>query len=135
MKKCCKCNVERPFSEYYLRSGGEKGYRSVCKPCSKLISRDKYKKNKQQRQSWNREYYKNNKQETDIRNKQNRLNLKDGYYYVYMVPDKNFYVGQTDSMDWRKYFHKSEMWELHKCKTREEALALESIYHQIGFPG
>ena len=33
MKKCTKCGVEKPLSEYYKNSSQKSGLQSKCKPC------------------------------------------------------------------------------------------------------
>ncbi len=33
MKKCTKCGIEKPLSEYYKNSSQKSGLQSKCKPC------------------------------------------------------------------------------------------------------
>jgi len=38
MKKCCKCNVEKPLTEFYKRKNSKDGFNSWCKKCATKAS-------------------------------------------------------------------------------------------------
>ena len=112
MKRCSMCKVEKPLSEFYWRKQIN-NYNHSCKKC--LYN---YKKSKNYPQE------------------------KNKYYFVYMLPNANYYVGQTCQIKTRMSGHRcyqqrdtSDYIILHKCKTRKEALEYEKIYHKLGFPG
>ena len=135
MKVCNKCNKTKELSEYYWNSFKKK-HTIYCKECARKDDKQNYHENIEERRKVKRAYFRKHYKEIYERQKRNRLNLKDGYYYVYCLLDKDFYVGQTDSVKWRNYTHKSEdVMILHKCKTRKEAKWFEKVYHDIGFPG
>lgn len=54
MKKCSKCELEKPIDEYY------KSIKSKCKECVKEARRKKYKENAEKEKSYARTYYKEN---------------------------------------------------------------------------
>jgi hypothetical protein len=57
MKVCSKCNIEKPFDEFYKHKRFKDGFRSECKNCVK-----KYKDyNKDKIKEWYLEYYKKNR--------------------------------------------------------------------------
>ena len=71
-----------------------------------------------------------------------RASYNDGFFYVYILPNKNYYVGQTCNLYVRMEDHRikegndtTDYIILHKCTTRKEALWIEAVYHEIGFPG
>lgn len=45
-KICSYCNVEKPLEEYYIRRASKDGLDTKCKKCVKVISKEKYEKNK-----------------------------------------------------------------------------------------
>ena len=66
---------------------------------------------------------------------------KDDHFSVYLLPDHN-YVGQTQNVADRKRKHRNyhnrnvdNIQILHKFNTREEALAKEAEYHNMGYAG
>jgi len=66
--------------------------------------------------------------------------IKDGYYYVYLLPKEN-YVGCTDNVYMRMSNHRvknrdtSDYIILGRFKDRDEALRLETSYHDKGYAG
>ena len=99
--------------------------RRLCKDCFRI-------RNKKNVLKWQ----KTHKDKMKKIHKRYRENIFDGFYYVYCLPEKDYYVGQTSIPKRRMWQHKVKDYiELHKCKTRKEALEYEKIYHQLGFPG
>lgn len=134
MKRCTKCNIEKELSEfrfYYRKAEDRSYYRQPCKDCEKISARGRAlrwaKNNLKRARDKSMKYYYNT--------------LKDGYYYVYLLPNEN-YVGQTSTIKKRIREHLNDHnrdttdWKvLHKCTTREEALSLERSYHEKGYKG
>ena len=92
---------------------------------------------KEERNAYMKEYRAKNPQRT----KQYRDNQKDGYHRVYLLEDYN-YVGVTNNIKQRFYLHKSQHNRdctnhrvLYKTKSREDALELEELLHDIGYEG
>lgn len=46
MKICIKCNIEKPFSEFYKAPRNGTGYRGNCKSCAHIMHRERYTRSK-----------------------------------------------------------------------------------------
>lgn len=57
MKKCNKCNIEKPLDEFYKHKGGKLGRRSDCKECKKAYQ----EANKDKIRARKKTYYEANK--------------------------------------------------------------------------
>jgi len=123
---------------------------------------------KEERKEYNKAHYLKNKEKVKERTKQYRLankdkskqwyldnkefhlkNCKDYYdnvvktgdYRVYVLPNANYYVGQTSAETHRMRQHRydgndtTDYEILHICDTEKEAKWYEKVYHKIGFPG
>ena len=44
-KKCNRCNIEKPVSEYYKQKGGKDGLRPECKQCVSAYYKEEYENN------------------------------------------------------------------------------------------
>lgn len=56
MKKCSKCNIEKPFSDFHKRSNRPLGLKSSCKECVKKAikkNRKEYSRNYDLKRSYN----------------------------------------------------------------------------------
>jgi len=119
MKKCIKCNEEKSLDQFNQRQ-------SKCKSCQYELTKKHYKTNKE---TYAQQYKK-------FHNK-----CKDGFHYVYYIPEHH-YVGVTNNVINRKYYHKSVHKRIldgieivHKTPCRKEALKVESKLHNIGYYG
>ena len=128
MKTCNTCKVEKPLTEFYpvRRTTKKIYYKSFCKVCDK----EKHKEWKKKNHNRMNELVKNSYYKT-----------KDDHFSVYLLPDHN-YVGQTQNVADRKRKHRNyhnrnvdNIQILHKFNTREEALAKEAEYHNMGYAG
>ncbi len=63
MKKCSKCGIEKPLTEFYKDSKNKKKYRSICKKCNSIYLQE----NKERKKLYDQEYRK--KKETIDRTK------------------------------------------------------------------
>ncbi len=109
-KVCTKCKIEKPLSDYHWNSKKHKYKRAYCKECGRKARRD-----------W-------------------RESKKDGYWYVYLLPEHN-YVGITECVHERMNAHKNtgknvEGYKiLGSFKTGPEAALMEAKYHCDGYNG
>ena len=61
MKKCCRCNEIKDYSEFHKNSTKADGYAYQCKPCRKSIKAESYQKNKEIYKNTNKAYREKNK--------------------------------------------------------------------------
>ena len=45
MKKCTKCGIEKPLSDFYKNKTNKDGLQKRCKPCDISLNRQRYQKN------------------------------------------------------------------------------------------
>ena len=76
MKKCTKCGVEKPLSEFNKNKSKKDGFQSSCKICHRLQSKDHYSLNKPKRWEYAKNYYKSNIEKIKCQDKQRWLRKK-----------------------------------------------------------
>ena len=115
MKKCKCCNEEKPLDQFYKRQ-------AKCKPCHIEYVKQYRKNNPEKEKQWN---------ENEI----------TGISLVYLLPDHN-YVGVTNRFNRRMSDHRSTQGRntdnvrvLYTTKSRDEALELEALLHDMGYEG
>lgn len=58
MKKCNRCNLDKPYDQFYKRSALKDGYQKLCKVCKAIMDKKRYAqpevKEKQYKSSKNR---------------------------------------------------------------------------------
>lgn len=59
MKKCTKCGVEKPLSEFHKNKKSKDGLSSYCKSCSSIYGKEWLKQNWEKRRASNLKYYYN----------------------------------------------------------------------------
>lgn len=69
MKKCKKCNIEKPFSDFHKNKVGKYGLENKCKQCVN----DYYQNNKLKHQQKTKKYYHLNKEQWKYYPSQNNL--------------------------------------------------------------
>jgi hypothetical protein len=74
MKKCSKCEIEKPLTEFYKRGNG---YKSQCKECSSIYGKEYYSSNKDIHNLKMIEHYVTNKEKYQTRQKKYRIDNKD----------------------------------------------------------
>lgn len=108
MKTCRTCKQDKPLTEYHKCIKTNATYlRSYCKDCGKEARR---------------EY---------------RRKLKDGKWYVYLLPEEH-YVGITNCIKERMRSHKkiTDGYEIiGSYETPAHALMVEAYYHTKGYYG
>lgn len=131
MKVCSKCKIEKDLSEFRKDKTRKDGMSFWCKVCMKKTIYDWHHKNIDHVKEYDKK-----------RAKKAYYNLKDGKFYVYLIPNNGEnYVGCTDNPTWRKNQHTSngkntkEFTILGTFNTREEALSVEKQYHDKGYAG
>ena len=75
MKKCTKCNIDKPFTDFHKNKKSKDGYTFSCKQCTKSY----YKNNKESRDEYQKQYYQENKDEQYLKNRERYLNNKERY--------------------------------------------------------
>ena len=123
---------QREASRRYYEKNKEK---------QKAIQKEYRDKNKEKRKEYDKQYYLANKEKVKEKVKKFKANQKDGYHRVYLLEDYN-YVSVTNNIKQRFYLHKSQHNRdctnhrvLYKTKSREDALELEELLHDIGYEG
>jgi len=133
IKKCTKCGVEKPFSEFYKEKTVKSGLRSSCKDCERLRNKIYREKNKEKVKKHAKEYCKKNKEK-----------LKDTLYKwreenpeKFKTINKRYYEKNKENLNekTRNYYNKnreaclqqkSEYFQKNKDKIRE----YNRRYHQ-----
>lgn len=88
MKQCSKCNLIKPYQDYYKKSDNKDGHMSYCKKCD-IARRSKWNAdNREKARAQDRKYYANNpekrKQKNHIYRKNNATKIitySRDYYY------------------------------------------------------
>ncbi len=145
MKKCKECGEEKSLDNYYIscKYKGKPIYKSYCKDCNIIRAethrQDNLKHYNKLRKVYRKKYYDKNKELLNDNMKQYNKSKKDGYHYVYYLPEEH-YVGVTDNVKYRMYSHKSNFSRhtndveiVHKTPCRKEAELVESKLHSIGY--
>ena len=77
MKRCPKCNIEKPFEEFQNDSGNADGFYHYCKECEKIRKRQYYLDNQEEIKKEVREYTILNKKKISINKKRYYLENKE----------------------------------------------------------
>ena len=72
MKKCTKCKVEKPLSEFYKAKSTKDGYDRRCKKCKIFYQKDYIQENIDGKRKYDKKYYKKNKNRFKEANKKNQ---------------------------------------------------------------
>ena len=138
MKKCRVCSETKDLDQFNKKQ-------TQCKQCQNAYVKQHYQKNKKR-------YFKNNiisskkwqtKNQEHLKSyrKQRNEGFKDGHYSVYLLPDHN-YVGQTGGVERRMFQHQNKHSRntdnvriLYTTKSKDEALELEALLHDMGYEG
>ena len=138
-KHCNKCNVKLVRGDNW-RESNAKNYVNRCTPCCVSYQVDYNKDNIHYVYSKVNAYRYRNKTRQRYLDYQKKVynSKKDGFYYVYLIDN---YVGQTEVPYYRRNQHKHDGKDvstfriLSKLDTREEALELEGLLHDMGYDG
>lgn len=76
-KKCTRCHIEKPETEFDLRPDRPGKRRSHCKDCRRKEVRDQDKKNRKRKSLYNKDYRKTNKEKIDLKGKIYREQNRD----------------------------------------------------------
>lgn len=61
-KKCIKCNIEKPITDFYKDSSTKDNYRPECKSCKRQLGKLRYLQNRERINEQCRQYYRDNKE-------------------------------------------------------------------------
>jgi len=86
MKTCSKCEIKKPFTEFYKRGDG---YKSHCKICSATYSKSYYLENKTDHNQKMVEHYEQNKEQYKIIHKLYREKNKEKINSIAKSYNKN----------------------------------------------
>lgn len=75
MKRCDKCKIEKPFSDFAKNRAFKDGLQKRCKPCGREDNRDSYLRNKEK----HKERYEENHEEIRSRQKRYRAEHAEDY--------------------------------------------------------
>lgn len=62
MKQCSKCKIEKDFSDFHKLSESKSGYKSACKICRSIETKEYYEKNKEKNKRRRKKYYEENRE-------------------------------------------------------------------------
>jgi hypothetical protein len=74
MKKCCRCEVEKPYNKFHKNKASKDGYKAACKKCRKIESKDNY--NPEKAKEWRENNKEKRKEQYDkwyTKNRETRL--------------------------------------------------------------
>lgn len=119
-KKCTKCKLILPITDFHKRGGKEKGYRSLCKSCSNKNSSLWYSKNK---------VYYNERKSIYRKNNRNLINTTYNKYYISrMSNDSIFKMTRNIRSLIRASFKRAVNSKYKKSKKTEEILGCSIDY-------
>ena len=108
MKKCIKCQVEKPITEYHKWNQRTDGYRPECKSCRKLDSKKYYNK------------YRNSLIERQRKNREINPNYFLEYYKNNIEYFEKYYINHTEHYkNWRTV-NKDRLWKLRKQRIKND---------------
>ena len=102
LKKCSKCNIEKPLTEYHkngFNTRGEQKYRGYCKSCANLLETERY---------WKKREFIDNQRTICKKCGETRKHVLDFHHIV--PSEKDFTIGQL-----KKGSKKVILNEIEKC--------------------
>jgi len=98
MKKCRKCEVEKPLDMFYTKTAAKDGKNSWCKDCSNIAASEYYKKNPEIHKEQNKIYSKKCKEKNLVIVKAiTNLTCSDcGYTHTTTAPFDWHHLGGKD---------------------------------------
>lgn len=108
MKKCSKCKVEKPLTEFGKNKAQKDGYAFYCKLCKREWYNEWYKSNKESRA----EYYQSNKESISKSHKEYRSSKKE-YYKEY---NKNYFQLNKEIVYKRRKEYRNNYPHIHRWR-------------------
>lgn len=105
MKKCTKCKVDKPLTEFSKHKHTKDGLNCHCKVCIKIAAKQWSKNNKDKAYTWSKNWRDNNPQKQKASTKR-WLKCKSGVYAIY-ENGECLYVGESSSLYGRISHHKT----------------------------
>ena len=75
-KKCNKCGIVKPLTEFHKRTSAKDNHRGTCKECLKEPNREYRKKNREKRRAYNEQWNKDNRDKYLATRKRNNKKLR-----------------------------------------------------------
>jgi len=141
IKKCTKCSVEKPFSEFNKAKRAKTGLRSECKSCENQYQRQHYQNNKDKIREYyqenkekiaeaQRQYRQENKEKIAEQTRQYTKGLPAGIYRITNTETGVVYIGCSTQLPTRWNQHKR-----HLKKNKHRNGLLQKAYNEYGLEG
>lgn len=131
LKKCNKCNIEKPLNEFYFRKDNNR-YRNNCKFCCNKVSKTYQENNKEKLKRYYKEYKEKNKDVLRDKDRKYREKNREKVLAIlknYREKNKNYFKSYSEKyrkknkekISKNKKQYKEKHKEKHKEKIREKA--------------
>ena len=113
MKKCSKCGIEKPLSEFVKHKNCKDGYENTCKICTKQYKKEYYRDNKDNLKEYYKEYRENNKDKIKEYRENNKDKVKES--------NKKYYEENKEKLRKQMKQRFKKYYENNKEKIRDNA--------------
>ena len=112
MKKCNKCGIEKPLTEFHKDKNKKDGHRSHCKSCIKKYCAENKEKiakyraeNKEKFAKYSVKWYTRNKEEYAKRYAENKAEEPNCVYQIKNLENNKVYIGETirGELRWKEH--------------------------------
>lgn len=123
MKRCSKCKIEKPFSQFNKNKSKKDGFSTECKSCIKSYNEKYYDTNKDILLNNMQNYRELNKDKTSVRNREYYLENKDKI----LIQVQEYYQENKDSCLLRmKKYSKNNPAKINAYKSKYRAAKLQA---------
>jgi hypothetical protein len=129
MKVCNQCSKSKSLSEYYKMTKSKDGHQPKCKECCKIVNKQFRETKPEYQFEWVRNNYDKWLEYANEWNKKNiRANDKWSAIYFIENPNKEYYVGQTQTP-----FGKRK--SAHKIQYRDRTACIPALHNSFDLYG